>query len=227
MPRFSRIEKVIGKTNLKLLQSKKVLILGCGGVGGYVCEALARSGVGNLILVDYDTIDESNINRQIIALDSTLGKLKVDVLAERVLDINKACKVDKCNLFVNKDNIYSLLNKDVDFIVDACDCITTKKEIIKICLEKKIPFISCMGTGNKLDPSKLEIIDIRKTVNDPLARIIRKYVRDLGIKEKIMVLSSREVPIKIQERTPGSLIFVPATAGLLIANYIIRQWVEK
>lgn len=227
MPRFSRIEKVIGKTNLKLLQSKKVLILGCGGVGGYVCEALARSGVGNLILVDYDTVDESNINRQIIALDSTLGKLKVDVLAERVLDINKACKVDKYNLFVNKDNINFLLNMEVDFIVDACDCITTKKEIIKRCLEKKIPFISCMGTGNKLDPSKLEIIDIRKTVNDPLARIIRKYVRDLGIKEQIMVLSSREVPIKIQDRTPGSLIFVPATAGLLIANYIIRQWLEK
>ena len=225
--KFSRLEKVIGKDNLKKLQNKSVLILGCGGVGGYTCEALARSGIGTLILVDFDKVDESNINRQIIALDSTVGKIKVDVLEKRIKDINDKCKVIKVKEFITPDNIDMLFEYKIDYFVDACDFVPTKKAIITECLKRKVKFISCMGTGNKLDPSKLEIIDIRKTVNDPLARIMRKFIKDEKITSKVMVLSSKELPIKTGESTPGSTAFVPSSAGLLIASYIVRSFIDK
>ncbi len=225
--KFSRLEKVIGKENLNNLKNKSVLILGCGGVGGYVVESLARSGIGTLILVDFDVIDESNINRQIIALDSTIGKNKVDVFEERIKDINKECKVIKIKKFIDEDNIVELFDYNIDFFVDACDAVPTKKAVIKECLKRKIKFISSMGTGNKLDPSKLEITDIRKTVNDPLARIIRKFVKDEKINSKILVLSSKEVPIKTGESTPGSTAFVPSSAGLLISSYIVKYFIKK
>ena len=180
---------------LKKLSNKSVLILGCGGVGGYVIESLARSNIGTLILVDYDDIEVSNINRQIIALNSNIGKSKVDAFEERIKDINSDCKILKVKEFINIDNLQELFKFKIDYLVDACDTVSTKKAIIKECLKRKIGFISCMGTGNKLDPSKLEIVDIRKTTNDPLARIIRKYVKDENIKEKVIVLSSRELPI--------------------------------
>ena len=224
--KFSRLEKVIGKDNLKKLQNKSVLILGCGGVGGYTCEALARSGIGTLILVDFDKVDESNINRQIIALNSTVGKIKVDVLEKRIKDINDKCKVIKVKEFITPDNIDILFEYKIDYFVDACDFVPTKKAIITECLKRKVKFISCMGTGNKLDPSKLEIIDIRKTVNDPLARIMRKFIKDEKITSKVMVLSSKELPIKTGESTPGSTAFVPSSAGLLIASYIVREFVK-
>ena len=224
--KFSRLEKVIGKDNLKKLQNKSVLILGCGGVGGYTCEALARSGIGTLILVDFDKVDESNINRQIIALNSTVGKIKVDVLEKRIKDINDKCKVIKVKEFITPDNIDMLFEYKIDYFVDACDFVPTKKAIITECLKRKVKFISCMGTGNKLDPSKLEIIDIRKTVNDPLARIMRKFIKDEKITSKVMVLSSKELPIKTGESTPGSTAFVPSSAGLLIASYIVREFVK-
>ena len=201
--KFIRTEKVIGHDNLKKLSNKSVLILGCGGVGGYVIESLARSNIGTLILVDYDDIEVSNINRQIIALNSNIGKSKVDAFEERIKDINSDCKILKVKEFINIDNLQELFKFKIDYLVDACDTVSTKKAIIKECLKRKIDFISCMGTGNKLDPSKLEIVDIRKTTNDPLARIIRKYVKDENIKEKVIVLSSRELPIKTGERTPG------------------------
>ena len=225
--KFSRLEKVIGKENLNNLKNKSVLILGCGGVGGYVVESLARSGIGTLILVDFDVIDESNINRQIIALDSTIGKNKVDVFEERIKDINKDCKVIKINKFIDENNINEVFDYNIDFFVDACDAVPTKKAVIKECLKRKIKFISSMGTGNKLDPSKLEITDIRKTVNDPLARIIRKFVKDEKINSKILVLSSKEVPIKTGESTPGSTAFVPSSAGLLISSYIVNYFIKK
>lgn len=227
LPKFSRLEKIIGDSNLNNIRNKSVLILGCGGVGGYVTEALARSGVGTLILVDFDIIDESNINRQIIALSSTIGRKKVDVLEERVKDINSECNVIKISDFIDKDNFDLLFTNHIDFFVDACDTISTKKEVIKKCLKKKIPFITSMGTGNKMDPSKLDIMDIRKTVNDPIARILRKFVKDEKINDKILVLSSSELPIKTGDRTPGSTAFVPSSAGLLIASYIIRYFIEK
>ena len=224
--KFSRLEKVIGKDNLNKLKNKSVLILGCGGVGGYTCEALARSGIGTLILVDFDKVDESNINRQIIALDSTIGKLKVDVWEERINDINKECKVIKIDKFIEPDNINELFDYEINYLIDACDYIPTKKEIIKECLNRKIKFISSMGTGNKLDPSKLEIVDLRKTVNDPIARIMRKFIKDERITSKVTVLSSTEVPIKTGETTPGSTAFVPSSAGLLIASYVVKELVK-
>lgn len=224
--KFQRFEKLISFLNLEKLSEKSVLVLGCGGVGGYVCEALARSNIGTLILVDYDIVDITNINRQIIAMDSTIGKKKVDVLEERIHDINKSCKVIKIDQFIDDNNLDILFQNKIDFLVDACDTVSTKKAIIKKCLNKKIDFISSMGTGNKLDPSKLEIVDIRQTVNDPLARILRKFIKDEKINKKVMVLSSKELPIKTGDRTPGSTAFVPSSAGLLIASYVVKNFIN-
>ncbi|MBQ2909641.1 MAG: tRNA threonylcarbamoyladenosine dehydratase [Bacilli bacterium] len=225
--RFSRLEKVIGEDNVSLINNKSVLILGVGGVGGYVAEALARSNIGKLILVDFDVVDESNINRQIIALESTIGMKKVDVLEKRIKEINSGCEVIKIDRFIDLDNYLELFEYNIDYFVDACDTMTVKKAVIKECIKRKINFISSMGTGNKLDPSKLEIVDIRKTVNDPLAKVIRKFVKDEKINGKVMVLSSTELPVKTGERTPGSTAFVPASAGLLIASYVVRQFIKK
>ncbi len=226
MPKFSRLEKIIGKDKLKDLNKKSVLVLGCGGVGGYVVEALARSGIGTLILVDFDKIDDSNINRQIIALESTVGKLKVDVLEDRVKDINNKIKVIKLSEFIDDKNFTILFDNKIDYFVDACDTMITKKMVIKECLQRKIKFISSMGTGNKLDPSKLTITTLDKTVNDPLARTLRKFVKDERINSKITVLSSTELPVKTGDRTPGSTAFVPSSAGLLIASYIVREFIK-
>lgn len=225
--RFSRLEKLIGEDKLIDLSKKSVLILGVGGVGGYVAESLARSGIGTLILVDFDTIDESNINRQIIALDSTIGLKKVDVLEKRIKEINNDINVIKIDKFIDSENYTLLFDYDIDYFVDACDTVSTKKSVIKYCLDNDINFITSMGTGNKFDPSKLEIVDIRKTVNDPLARIIRKFVKDLKTNKKVMVCTSSELPIKTGDRTPGSTAFVPSSAGLLIGSYIVRQFLEK
>ena len=225
--KFDRLSKVIGDDKVLQLTEKTVLVLGVGGVGGYVCEALARSGIGKLIIVDFDLVDETNINRQIIALDSTIGLKKVDVLENRIKDINSGCEVIKIDKFIDKDNLLELFNYDIDYFVDACDTMTVKKMVITECIKRKIKFISSMGTGNKLDPSKLEIVDIRKTINDPLAKVIRKFVKDEKINSKVMVLSSSELPIKTGERTPGSTAFVPASAGLLIASYVVRQFIGK
>ena len=225
--RFSRLIKVIGEDDFSKLTNSSVLVLGCGGVGGYTIEALARSGVGTLIIVDFDKIDETNINRQIIALESTIGKSKVDVFEERIREINRDCKVIKIDKFITTDNIDELFQYDIDFFVDACDTTSVKKEVIKKCLNKKIKFISCMGTGNKLDPEKLEIVDIRKTSNDPLARMIRKFVKDEKINDKVMVLCSSEVPVKTGDRTPGSTAFVPPAAGLMIASYVVKKLLKR
>ena len=225
MLRFNRLEKIIGTEKLEKLNEKSVLILGCGGVGGYVVEALARSNIGTLIIVDFDTIDETNINRQITALDSTIGKKKVDVLEERIKSINNKCKIIKIDKFIDTSNLELLFNYKIDFFVDACDTISTKKEVIKFRLKKEIDFITSMGTGNKLDPSKLEITDIRKTINDPLARILRKFIKEEKINNKITVLTSKELPIKTGERTPGSTAFVPSVGGLLIASYIVNRFI--
>jgi len=225
--RFERLQKVIGFTNIELLAKKSVLILGCGGVGCYVAEALARSGIGQLIIVDYDVVEESNINRQIIALSSTIGKYKVDVLEERIKDINEDCKVIKVKCFIDNDNYLDLFQYKVDFFIDCCDTIIVKKLVMRECIKRNLAFISSMGTGNKMDPSKLEIVDLRKTVNDPLARILRKFIKDEKINKKIMVLSSFEVPVKTGDRTPGSTAFVPASAGLLIASYVVRCFINK
>ena len=227
MEKYVRLEKVIGKDKVDDLGQKCVLVIGCGGVGGYVCEALARSNIGRLIIVDFDVVDVTNINRQIIALESTIGQKKVDVLEKRLKDINPNLDVVKIDSFIGVDNIEVLFKDKLDYLVDACDSIKTKLALIDECLKRKIPFVSSMGTGNKLDPTKLDVVDIRKTVNDPLARIIRKYVKDKKIKDKVMVLSSTEVPVKTGERTPGSTAFVPRTAGLILASFVVRNLIKE
>lgn len=227
MEKYARLEKVIGKDKVDDLGQKCVLVIGCGGVGGYVCEGLARSNIGRLIIVDFDVVDVTNINRQIIALESTIGQKKVDVLEKRLKDINPNLDVVKIDSFIGVDNIEVLFKDKLDYLVDACDSIKTKLALIDECLKRKIPFVSSMGTGNKLDPTKLDVVDIRKTVNDPLARIIRKYVKDKKIKDKVMVLSSTEVPVKTGERTPGSTAFVPGTAGLILASFVVRNLIKE
>lgn len=224
-PKFlNRLEILIGHDDIQTLTKKSVFILGIGGVGGYVCEALARSGVGRLVLVDSDIIDVTNINRQIIALHSTVGRKKVEVMKERISDINPDCEVEAYDMFL--DNDLSILDKvDVDFVVDCCDTISTKKNIISYCTSKNISFLTCLGTAKKFNPSLLEITDLSKTYNDPLARILRKYVKDSRITSKIPVCFSSELPVDVKEL--GSTAFVPSSAGLLIASYVIRNLLTK
>ena len=224
---FERLEKIIGKENLLKIKNTSVMVVGVGGVGGYVVESLVRSGIENIIIVDHDIVDVTNKNRQIIALDSTIGKKKVDVLKSRILDINPNTKVTALDTFLDNTNIDAIITKyNPDYVVDACDTIMTKKGLISACLKHHIFILSSMGTGNKLDPSKLQISDIRKTSYDPLAKILRKWVNDEKIKDKIMVLWSNEKPIKTHDRTPGSTSFVPSSAGLLITSYIIRNIIK-
>ena len=227
MHKFDRFKKLISEDSFENISSKTVLVVGVGGVGGYVVEALVRSGIGKIIIVDGDMVDETNINRQIIALSSTVGQFKVDVFEKRIKDINEKCEVIKINKFIDASNIDILFDYEFDYLVDACDTVSTKLALIDRCILEKRKFISSMGTGNKLDPSMLEIVDVRKTVNDPLARIVRKHVKDKRINDKVLVLSSRELPIKTGDRTPGSTSFVPNSAGLLIASYIIRTFINE
>lgn len=223
---LTRLEILIGIDSINLLKNKTVLIVGIGGVGGYVVESLARSGVGTIIIVDYDTVDITNINRQIIALTSTIGKKKVDVMEKRINDINPECKVVKYNLFFNQETKNTILDNKIDFIIDCCDSVESKKILIKEAIIRKIKIISSMGTANKMNPSLLEIVEIRKTINDPLARIMRKFVKEENIKQKIMVLSSKELPKK-NGNLLGSNSFVPSSAGLLIGSYVIKELIKK
>lgn len=223
-PNFlNRLEILVGLDGIQTLRDKAVFVLGIGGVGGYVCEALARSGVGRLVLVDSDVVDITNINRQIIATHSTVGRKKVDVMKERILDINPDCVVETYDLFLEQD--FSLLDTICpDFIVDCCDTVSTKKNIISYCTSKKISFITCLGTAKKFNPSLLEITELSKTYNDPLARILRKYVKDNHIFSKVPVCFSSELPAHVNEL--GSTAFVPSSAGLLIASYVVNQFIR-
>ncbi len=224
MSEFSRVSMLI---DINQLKNKTVAIVGIGGVGGYVAESLARSGVGKLILVDYDVVDETNINRQIIALHSTIGKEKVSLMEERIHDICEDTQVVSYRIMYGEENRYDIFSEKIDFLVDACDIVRSKQILITECLNRGIPFISSMGTGNRLDPSKLTVTDLAKTEGDPLARIMRKWAKDRGIRTPIPVLYSSELPIKTGTRQPGSLIFVSASAGLLIGSYIVRYFLSN
>lgn len=224
MSEFSRVSMLI---DINQLKNKTVAIVGIGGVGGYVAESLARSGVGKLILVDYDVVDETNINRQIIALHSTIGKEKVSLMEERIHDICEDTQVVSYRIMYGEENRYDIFSEKIDFLVDACDIVRSKQILITECLNRGIPFISSMGTGNRLDPSKLTVTDLAKTEGDPLARIMRKWAKDRGIRTPIPALYSSELPIKTGTRQPGSLIFVPASAGLLIGSYIVRYFLSN
>lgn len=221
---FERLEILIGSINLEKIKSKKIAVVGLGGVGGYVVESLVRSGVENIILVDYDSVDITNKNRQIIALDSTIGIKKTEVFNNRIKEINKDCNVIRYDTFLDKNNI-GLLN-GCDYIIDACDSIDTKFEIIKFCKNNNIKFISCMGTGKRLNPNLFRITDLMKTSYDPLAKKLRKIVRENGIVGDIPVVCSLEQPIKCNTEKIGSNAFVPPTAGLLMTSYVINDIIK-
>lgn len=224
---FERLLKITDEDKLNKLKNTRVLIVGIGGVGGYALECLIRSGVENITIVDNDIIALSNLNRQIIALHSTIDDLKTTVAKKRALDINPNAKIKEITEFITQDNIDQLYISEYDYVIDACDTITTKVLLIKKALENNIKIISCMGTGNRFDPTKLEITTINKTYNDPLAKIMRKLLKDNNINQKIPVVWTSELPIKTNDRTPGSCITVPMTAGNYLASYIIKEILEK
>lgn len=221
---FDRIESLIGIDNVKKIKKAKVLIVGLGGVGGSALESLVRSGIENITIVDFDTLDVTNLNRQIIALNSTIGLKKTTAFYNRIMDINPNCKIKIIDEFIDEKNIDKIFD-NTEYVIDACDTINTKKLIIKKCLDKKIDFISCMGTAKKLDPTKLEITDITKTSYDKLAKIIRKWANDNKINRKIPVVSSTEKIIENMDNSKSlaSMCFVPNTAGILCAKYIIEK----
>ncbi len=223
---LERLELLVGKENIEKLKEARVLVIGIGGVGGYAVEALARSGIGNLFLIDHDVVEESNINRQLIALQSTIGQKKVNVMRDRIQDMGLNTNVQVADTFVDSKNLESFLSS-VDYVIDACDTLSTKFTIIEQCLAKGIPFISSMGTGNKLDPSLFKIMRLEDTSYDPLAKRLRKMVKDSHVKGKIMVVSSSEPKQQEGKKVIPSNAFVPGTAGLLCASYIIRQIISR
>lgn len=222
---FERIISLVGEEKYKSIKNKNILIVGIGGVGGYVVESLIRSGIESITIVDYDTIDLTNLNRQILALHSTIGMKKVDVMKKRILDINPNCKVNTFDIKIDSNNYSMIFKEKYDYIIDCCDSVEAKKTLILESVKSNIPIISSMGTANRFDPTKLEILDIRKTINDPLARKIRKFVKDAKINKKIMVLSSKEVPMKNGVKL-GSNSYVPPCAGLIISSYVLNDIVK-
>lgn len=219
---FERNISLIGKNKFKELNTKKVLIVGIGGVGGYALETLLRSGIINIDIVDYDKIDITNLNRQIITNYSNIGTLKVQEALLRAKSINPKININTYPIFLNNENINDILSNNYDYIIDACDSVETKLDLIKYCLEHNIKFISSMGTAKKMDSRKLSITTLDKTNYDPLAKVMRKKAKELKLNlKKIIVVSSTEVPLQCEEL--GSFMMVPATAGILCAEYIIND----
>lgn len=224
MSRHERTISMIGEEGLVKLATSRVLVFGVGGVGGYVCEALARAGVGAIDICDNDVVSESNINRQIIATYDTVGQPKTEVMMRRILSVNPDCRVTRFDCFYLPDTLGAerFDFSQYDYVVDAIDTVAAKIDIIVRCKEAGTPVISSMGTGNKLDPTRFEIADIEKTSVCPLAKVIRKAMRDRGIKG-VKVLYSKEEPVKTGSRTPGSISFVPSAAGLIIGGEVIKD----
>jgi len=245
---LSRTELLIGKDGLEKLRNSKVVVFGIGGVGSFTVEALARSGVGTLVLIDDDTVCLTNLNRQIHATYDTISKSKVEVMKERILSINKKCEVITHQVFVTADNIGDIVTEDVDYVVDAIDTITAKLALAVYCQDKNIKIISSMGTGNKLDPTQFKVTDIYKTKVCPLAKVMRYELRKRGVKA-LKVVYSEEVPMKpnvedvvtcktgcvctggtkkcsSKRQIPGSVSFVPPVAGMIIASVVIRDMLE-
>ncbi|NNU83100.1 tRNA threonylcarbamoyladenosine dehydratase [Geobacillus sp. BMUD] len=237
---FSRNELAIGPEGLEKLKNATVAVLGVGGVGSFAVEALARSGIGRLVLVDRDNVDITNINRQIHALLSTIGRPKVELMKERIADINPACEVIALQMFYTEETYEQFFAYDLDFVIDASDTIVYKVHLMKQCLKRGIPIISSMGAANKMDPTRFRIADISKTHTDPIAKVIRAKLRKEGIRRGIPVVFSDEKPVKIREDVrqvvgndaspirkakmpPSSNAFVPSVAGLIMASYVINQ----
>lgn len=239
--RFSRTERLLGRDNIEKLSNARVAVFGVGGVGGYVAEALARSGIGHFVLIDDDSVALSNLNRQIIALESTIGRNKVDVMKERILEINPVAVVDAKKCFFLPENASEFDFKSYSYVVDAVDTVTAKLSIIEEAKKAGVPVISSMGTGNKLDPTRLEVADIYETSICPLARVMRRECKKRGI-ESLKVVYSKEETIrasygspsndeqkelsehdKKRRSIPGSTAFVPPAAGLIIASCVVKD----
>lgn len=224
MEQYSRTINLIGQNAFDKIFNKSVMIIGIGGVGGYVCEALARAGVSNFILIDNDTVSISNLNRQIIALNSTIGQPKVEVMKNRILDINPNANVVTQQIFLTQQ-IVETMEFDVDYVIDCIDNVSAKIALAFRADRDGFDLISCMGTGNKLSPELFEITDIYKTEVCPLAKVMRKELKSKGVK-KLTVLYSKEPPVKIGQRTPASISFTPSIAGLRIAEYVIKKFIQ-
>lgn len=222
---FMRTELLLGQEAMEKLADSRVAVFGVGGVGGYVTEALARSGVGALDLIDNDTVAESNLNRQIIALRSTLGRYKTEVMRERVLDINPECRVQVHQCFYLPETAAEFDFRKYDYVVDAIDTVTGKIGLVLQAQEAGTPIISSMGAGNKLDPTAFEVADIYQTSVCPLARVMRRELKSRGVKG-LKVVYSREAakePLIKERKMPGSTAFVPSVAGLIIAGEVIKD----
>ncbi len=236
--RFTRTEMLLGTKAMLEIKHKKVLVLGIGGVGTHAVEALARTGIGSLTLVDHDVIAITNINRQLHSMESTIGRPKVEVMQERVLDINPQIKVKALKEFYTPDRGDYFITSDYDFVIDAVDNVSAKLDIITRCKTNGIPIISSMGAGNKINPLTLTIDDISETKACPLARVVRRELRKRGISEGIPVVYSPDVPLSVLQETtenippgknsiPGSISFVPAVAGFYLAYYVISYFVDS
>ncbi len=231
---FERTELLIGKEGVAKLAKARIAVFGIGGVGGYAVEALARSGVGSIALFDSDAICLSNLNRQIIATHKTIGRYKVDVSKERILDINPQAVVEACRIFYSHENSNDIDLSVYDYVIDAIDTVSSKVELILKAKEAKVPIISSMGAGNKMDPSAFLVDDIYKTSVCPLAKVMRKELKDRGV-ENLKVIYSKEPPIKhggedtagSARPVPGSNAFVPPAAGLVIASEVIKDIINK
>lgn len=228
-----RTEIVIGKEGVERLSNAKVIVFGVGGVGSYVVEALARAGIGNLTIVDFDDVDITNINRQIPALHSTIGRYKVEVMEERIKDINPDINIVAKRALFDEETSDELLSGDYDFIVDAIDMMKSKIHLIEECYKRGLNIISSMGMGNKLDPTMIEISDLYKTEMCPLAKVLRRELKKRGVK-KLPIVYSKEKPRETAvfkegdriKRVNGSMSFVPSSAGLAIASYIVRELIK-
>ena len=242
---FSRSEMLIGTEALEKLKESKVAIFGIGGVGSFAVEALARTGVGSFVLTDSDRVEKSNINRQLHATCRTIGRLKVEVMKERILSINPEAKVRTQPVFYRKENRAELLQGDVDYVVDAVDTVTAKIDLVVCCGEMGIPIVSCMGAGNKMDPTRFQIGDVYATSVDPLAKVMRRELRKRGIRH-LKVVYSTEPPLSPKlslteqdtdqtresgesrpgtrpRAVPGSISFVPSVAGMILGGEVIRD----
>lgn len=222
---MNRTEILIGKENLNKLKNSNVAIFGVGGVGGYVTEMLVRAGIENITIIDFDNVDKSNLNRQIIALNSTIGQPKVEVMKNRILDINPNCNINAINCRYTKENSETLLNLNYDYVIDAIDSVNDKINLIVECKKKELPIISAMGAGNRIGIPNFKITDISKTYNDGLAKVVRKKLKNENI-SKLDVAFCEDLPLTKGEIT-GSISYFPSMCGCVISAYVIEKLINK
>lgn len=219
---------LLGNEALEILKNKTVLVVGIGGVGSFCVEALARTGIGHLILVDKDKVESSNINRQLLATTETIDQVKVAVMKKRIQTLNPECKVDTYDCFYDCSMDEKIFSQKICFVIDCIDSIKSKQDLAMACIQRDIPFLSSMGTARRLDPSKLEIMELEKTSYDPIAKRMRNWKRKNKIRNKIWVVCSTEPPIPVEAGKPlPSMIFVPASAGLLLASECVKKLINK